>query len=260
MALSLITFSSLSYAPVVPAHAASTVSRASVAMESISDLKQLAKDLNPAVGYWNPLGIGEPGLFLDENGILPYSDEQFIAWFRHAEIKHGRVAMAAFVGFGVQSNTYFPWAISGDTMFADIYAAGGPGAQWDALSTTAKLQIFTFIFIMELIGESSYAMEKCGQTHYMKGGKPGFFPSLKAEGVIPHPVPLDLFDPFGLTKKLTEEQKATKLLAEINNGRLAMIGIMGLCAASKGLIVPGLDSLPIAPYAGEYMAPFEGAW
>jgi hypothetical protein len=79
--------------------------------------------------------------------------------------------MAAFVGFGVQSNTYFPWAISGDTMFADIYAAGGPGAQWDALSTTAKLQIFTFIFIMELIGESSYAMEKCGQTHYMKGGK-----------------------------------------------------------------------------------------
>jgi hypothetical protein len=42
MALSL-ALSPLSYAPVVPAHAASTVSRASVAMESISDLKQLAK-------------------------------------------------------------------------------------------------------------------------------------------------------------------------------------------------------------------------
>jgi hypothetical protein len=206
----------------------------------------------------NPLGIGEPDKFSEENGILPFSYEEFIAWFRHAEIKHGRVAMAAFVGFSVQSLTCFPWAISGTQSHADIFAAGGPGAQWDALSSTAKLQIFTFIFILEVIGESSFALEKSGGKHYMRGGKPGYFPSLKAEGVLPHPVPLDLFDPFGLTKKLTPEQKATKLLAEINNGRLAMIGIMGLCSASKGLIVPGLDSLGIAPYAGEYMAPFEG--
>merc|ERR1712072_517951 len=110
------------------------------------------------------------------------------------------------------------------------------------------------IGFLEMWSETSSVLEMDGEKHYVRGGKPGYFPTLK--GKLPHPVPLDLFDPFGLTKKLTPERKEKALLAEINNGRLAMIGLFGLISASKGLIVPGLDSLPIPKYAGEIMAPF----
>merc|ERR1719313_567043 len=215
-------------------------------------LKDLAKKLNPVVGYWDPLNIGE-------------TSPETIGWFRHAEIKHGRVAMAAFVGFCLQSNgVCFPWNLQApflgvnpgiDTIsFADISAAGGPGDQWDALPSAAKLQIIGAIGFLEMWGEASSALELDGQVHYVRGGKPGYYPSLK--GRFPHPVPLNLWDPFGLTSKMTPERKEKALLAEVNNGRLAMIGIFGLISASKGLIVPGLDTLPIPKYAGEIMAAF----
>ena len=58
-------------------------------------MEALATKLNPTVGFWDPLGIVEDG--------RPGSAET-IAWFRQAEIKHGRVAMAAFVGYCVQAS------------------------------------------------------------------------------------------------------------------------------------------------------------
>ena len=69
-------------------------------------------------------------------------------------------------------------------------------------------------------------------------------------------VPLDLWDPFGFTKKMTAERKEKALVAELNNGRLAMFGIMGFIAASKVPgSVPALEGI-IPPYAGEPMGPF----
>jgi hypothetical protein len=224
-----------------------------------ADMIVLAKKLNPVVGFWDPLGI-----------VSEDTAPETIGWFRHAEIKHGRVAMAGFVGYCVHANGItFPWNIQGPISqssitadlpaisFADISAAGAPGDMWDALPTAAKVQIICVVGFLEMHGENSLALEADGQKHYVRGGKPGYYPSFK--GRYPHPVPLDLWDPFGFTAKLSPERKEKALLAEVNNGRLAMIGLFGLISASKGLIVPGLDSLGLKPYAGEYMAPFTAA-
>merc|ERR1719486_1627043 len=161
------------------------------------DLKALAMSQNPVVGFFDPLGLAEAEFWEQPN-------EATVGFLRHAEMKHGRVAMAGFVEF---------WS------------------------------------------ESRYVLEKSGNAHYMRGGKPGAFPSFDE---IPHPVPLNLFDPFGFTKKLTEEQKARKLNIEINNGRLAMFGIMGFVAEAKVPgAVPALTGV-IKPYSGDVMAPFSG--
>merc|ERR1719486_680253 len=220
-----------------------------------ADMAALAKKQNPVVGYWDPLDIVS-------DDVSP----ETIGWFRHAEIKHGRVAMAGFVGYCVHANSiYFPWKIQTalpqttltsslpDITFGDISAAGSPGDMWDALPTAAKVQIILVVGFLEMHGENSLALEADGQKHYVRGGKPGYYPSFK--GRYPHPVPLDLWDPFGFTKNMSAERKEKALIAEVNNGRLAMIGIFGLLSASKGLIVPGIDGLGLKPYAGEYMAP-----
>ena len=172
-----------------------------------------------------------------------------------------------------------------------------------------------------------------GEKHYVRGGKPGYYPPFKVcgrghwrpishatrtactltltaplaaarhrrrhrdhsstlprlqgifkAGLWPHPLPLSLYDPAGISKRATAEQKERGLLVEINNGdqtqtqphaaphdtrqahtyvlvllptgRLAMLGIFGFLAESK---IPGAvpaQSGLIKPYAGEYMAPF----
>ena len=238
----------LSFAP-APLRAPQSVCRAgAVSMESAGDLKALADKCNPLVGFWDPMNLAEYDQWSQ-------GEEAAIGFLRHAEIKHGRVAMAAFVGYIVQANgIHFPWGLTrAGVTFGDISAAGGPADQWDALSTPAKLQILGVIGFLEMWGETSASIEMDGEKHYCRGGTPGYYPKLQNK--FPHPVPLDLWDPFGFTSKMSSERKSAALLAEVNNGRLAMIGLMGLISTSKGLIVPGMDILPIAPYRGEIMAP-----
>ena len=219
--------------------------------ESKEDLKELAVALNPIIGYWDPLGV------FTEDTDLSYwqqGNEATIAWFRHAEIKHGRVAMFGFVGYLVHATgkTWpFPMTLSGDPW--PQLGEGGVPALWDALPEISKWQIILFVGALEFWSEIQGVGENA-EPHYMRGGKPGQMRSFKALKLgIP-----DLYDPAGGMRNASPEKKARGRLIEINNGRLAMIGLFGFLAEAK---VPGsvpfLGKVGIPAYAGDIMAPFE---
>jgi hypothetical protein len=153
---------------------------------------------------WDPLGLSEQG-----------SDET-IAWFRHSEVKHGRVAMAAFVGWwAVGAGLRLPGELAYGLDFASIPSKGLEA--WDAVPGWGKVQMLLFVGLIEFHDELFFS--KRG-THYLKGGTPG-------KNMVP-----GLFDPFGLSKGKSEQALARGRDSEIKNGRLAMIGVAGLYAAA----------------------------
>ena len=209
---------------------------------AIDDLKSVAEKSNPVLKYYDPLQLASTTFYDDTNDAT-------IGFLRHAEIKHGRVAMAAFVGYIVQSNgLLFPWPQN--TAGTMIDGSLSPPEQWDALPDAAKWQIILFVGFLEWFSEAA-------GTHYMRGGVPGKYPKFSdhPEAVF-HPVPFNLFDPFGLSRNASPEKKEAGLIKEINNGRLAMIGIMGFLAEQKVEgAVPLLKGV-VSHYDGEPMAPF----
>ena len=128
-----------------------------------------------------------------------------------------------------------------------------PEDQWDAVPLNAKWKIITVIGTLEI-------WDECGGgvlPHYMKGRKPGQYPSFQLFRDNVNFV-LDLYDPFGLSNKKSEEQKERGRIVKLKNGRLAQIGIFGFLAADE---VEGsvslLNSIAI-PYEGNPMIPLEG--
>ena len=138
--------------------------------------------------------------------------EETLAWFRAAELKHSRVAMLATTGYLVQgAGIHFPGMLSSDVSFADL-SAMKPLEAWNAVPDAGKAQILATIFIAEIITESK-------PVHYTKGGD----------------LPTIVFPPIDFSSVNADDLKV-KQSRELNNGRLAMIGIMGFIAANN---VPG---------------------
>mmetsp|Transcript_37603 Transcript_37603/g.55388 ORF Transcript_37603/g.55388 Transcript_37603/m.55388 type:complete len:222 (+) Transcript_37603:63-728(+) len=153
---------------------------------------------------WDPLGLAELG------------SDTTVAWMRHAEVKHGRIAMAAFVGWwAVGAGLRFPGELAHGIDFAGIPSKGLEA--WDAVPGWGKAQMLLFAGLIEFHDELFFTRRG---THYLKGGTPG-------KNMVP-----GLFDPFGISKNKSEDAKARGRSVEIKNGRLAMIGIAGMYFAA----------------------------
>merc|ERR1719324_528916 len=98
-------------------------------MSALDELIELAESTPGPVQYWDPLK-------LSEKEFWGQSNDATIGFLRHAEIKHGRVAMAGFVGYCLHANGFqFPLHIPGD------YTTKSPAELWDQVPTNGKLQI-----------------------------------------------------------------------------------------------------------------------
>ena len=162
--------------------------------------------------------------------------------------------MAGFLGFCAQCTPL----VSGEHTLPPYrgYVAGvTPQEQWDNIPLIGKLQIFTFVGMLESYGEG--AGQPDGYVHYTKGGLPGYFPPIEGR-IGPFPIGnLNLYKPFDIFPEQSEDEKARGRQVEINNGRLAMLGLISLLTESNGLIVPPLDGIEGFPkYAGNVMIPF----
>jgi len=158
--------------------------------------------------------------------ILEDARPEALKWFQNAEIKHGRIAMVATIGFMVQkfgvhfplylgpsgSNVFHPasdeaWLISSSTgvTFSDI-AAAAPLDAIKMVPLTGWLQIFFVAGWFE-----SVAFEKQWNRENSVPGDYGY-------------------DPLGFTKRdggfESAEIKSLRL-KEIKNGRVAMLAIAG---------------------------------
>lgn len=157
------------------------------------------------LGFWDPLGLVSDG------------DQAKFDRLRYVELKHGRIAMLANVGYLIGfSGITFPGQISLDgTKFSDV------GAGFDALSTIPAggfAQIFLLAGFLEL-----FVMQDITGTGEFVG-------DFRNES-------LDFgWDTFDDTTKLS------KRAIELNNGRAAMMGILALMVHEK-LEVPLIPDL-----------------
>eukprot|EP00554_Chaetoceros_debilis_P005531 CAMPEP_0194076124 /NCGR_PEP_ID=MMETSP0149-20130528/2989_1 /TAXON_ID=122233 /ORGANISM="Chaetoceros debilis, Strain MM31A-1" /LENGTH=182 /DNA_ID=CAMNT_0038756783 /DNA_START=15 /DNA_END=559 /DNA_ORIENTATION=+ len=171
---------------------------ASAAAFAPSQVAQSSTALN---AFENEVGAQQPLGFFDPLGLVSDGNEANFDRLRYVEIKHGRVAMLAVVGYLIEeAGVRLPGEISYDgTTFADIPSG------FDALSAIPQaglLQIMLFAGVLELF----VMQDVTGEGEHV-----GDF----RNGALDYG--WDTFD---------EETKLQKRGIELNQGRAAMMGIL----------------------------------
>ncbi|CAJ1399577.1 unnamed protein product [Effrenium voratum] len=152
--------------------------------------------VQPPVGFWDPLGLSASGNLSDFKRR------------REVELKHGRVAMFATIGYILPEYWRFPGYLSKflDVKFADV--PNGLGA-FSKVPALGWLQIVGFAGIVEInIYNEQVNDDEPG--NYGAG-----FLGLRSVGIMNS----------GITDP---EVRKKKLNAELANGRLAMMAIIGM--------------------------------
>mmetsp|Transcript_104561 Transcript_104561/g.180599 ORF Transcript_104561/g.180599 Transcript_104561/m.180599 type:complete len:318 (+) Transcript_104561:92-1045(+) len=139
-----------------------------------------------------------------------------VSFFREAELKHGRIAMLAFVGICTTASGKH-WA---PEPFAEACKAGWPSSLGQILSTNPGI-FWQGLFTIALV-------EGVTNTNRGEGKEVNWWDGLwfgeRKDGIVAG----DLgFDPLGLLSKDPEAANVMKL-KELKNGRLAMLAVMDI--------------------------------
>merc|ERR1712050_563012 len=172
--------------------------------------------------FENELGVQPPTGFWDPAGFTSDGDKFDFFRRRCVEIKHGRVSMLACIGYIVQEFARWPGVVSttNGTKFADIPNGLAALLKVPAVGWT---QVLFFCGYMELF--AAYQDEDL---------EPGKLSSRLVVGLTE--VKDDIankytFGPFGIINAESIKDpviRKKKLQAEIANGRLAMVAIIGM--------------------------------
>merc|ERR1719373_118985 len=147
--------------------------------------------VQPPVGFWDPLGFTNGG------------DAESFRRRRYVELKHGRVCMLACLGFIVPEYFRFPGELSPSSGLTFEDMPNGLAAL-SKIPSSGIAQIITFAGLVELF----YLVEDPKRP-------PGDFEQLGFLGIPNGP-------------RLEGETRNKKLAAELANGRLAMVAIIGM--------------------------------